>query len=123
MTRNSCHPHPKEIAPVHLSTVILRTTHSMNFILFSNYLVSKVSMVTPKVNICSPFVGKTRISLTRYLFIHQASERYESWRKNMKFAPSRPPGSSYNTLPGKKYSEDRISCSLNITLSNTRNAV
>ena len=61
---------PQEIAPVHLSTVILQTTPSTNFVLYGNYLVSKVSMVTPKVNICSPFVGKTRILPTRYLFIN-----------------------------------------------------
>ena len=61
---------PQEIAPVHLSTVIFRTMPSMNFVQFGNYLVSKVSMVTPKVNICSPFVIKTQILPTRYLFIH-----------------------------------------------------
>ena len=43
-------------------------------------------MVTPKVNICSPFVGKTQILPTRYLFIHQATERHKSWRKRMNFA-------------------------------------
>ena len=77
---------PQEIAPVvHLSTVVLQTAPSTNFVLFGNYLVSKVSMVTPKVNICPPFVGKTRILPTRYLFVHRASERHESWRKRMNF--------------------------------------
>ena len=76
-------------------------------------------MITPKVNICSPFVGKTQISPTRYLFIHRASERHKSWKKRTNFTLLRPPGSSYNTLMDKEYSAGRSSSCSNLALNRT----
>ena len=90
----------------------------MNFILFCNYLVSKVSMVTPRVNICLPFLGKTRILSTRYLSTEPVKDM-NLGGKGQTSHFSRSPGSSYNTLMDEEYPASRIwSCS-NITLNRT----
>ena len=68
-----------------LSAYVPKGKNSMNFILFSLYFTMATSMVTPKVNNVQLFLGKTRISPTRNLFIQRACETHGLDQNNVNF--------------------------------------
>ena len=60
------------------SAYVPKGKNSTNFILFRLYFTMATSMVMPKVNNDHLFLGKTRISPTRNLFVQRACETHET---------------------------------------------
>ena len=114
MTWISCHSTQQKQTSFNLRYTCTHKANRMNFVPFCIYFTPKISMVTPKFNIWLTFVGKTRNSPTRNLFIHWACETQGSSMNNVNFTPFTGPGSSYSTLMNERYLAGRILSFLNI---------